>query len=280
MPLSGAHHKLECTLHLEGEHQIICCHCSTYHALSPGLPPIPLIYTSSRRDHSQKSLSARIPRAHATPPPAPTLMHVFTSPVDRNKRSSSFDVAAGGLHKRHAGWWKWLVCVNYSGACRRARGRDGTHNATRVRVNIHVIAARQLLGRIRSVITGLKIKWEFFISEAACYWADGRGWEEHEWRWTVYRWKTAEKLWHETVATSKQRAFIVNMSQGNIWSFLGCVKLGNFNKTVLIVFRTVLFLSFYAITPHPASGSSQFIGIFFIFYYFLNWSENICLNQT
>lgn len=43
----------------------------------------------------------------------------------------------------------------------------GTHNATRVRVNIHVIAAQQLLGRIRSVITGLKIKWEFFISEAA-----------------------------------------------------------------------------------------------------------------
>lgn len=36
----------------------------------------------------------------------------------------------------------------------------------RLRVNIHVIAMKQLLGKIRSVITGLKIKWEFFISES------------------------------------------------------------------------------------------------------------------
>lgn len=28
---------------------------------------------------------------------------------------------------------------------------------------------KQLLGKIRSVITGLKIKWEFFISETTCY---------------------------------------------------------------------------------------------------------------
>lgn len=152
-------------------------------------------------------------------------MHVFTSPVDRNKRSSSFDVAAGGLHKRHAGWWKWLVCVNYSSACRRAGGRDGTHNATRVRVNIHVIAAQQLLGRIRSVITGLKIKWEFFISEAACYSANRRGWEEHYWRWTVNRW---EDDCREVLARDrgyiKAACIFSKYGQqmvfwGNIWSF-------------------------------------------------------------
>lgn len=56
--------------------------------------------------------------------------------------------------------------------------------------------------------------------------------------------KTAEKLWHETGATSKQRAFIVNMSQGNIWSFLGCVKLGNFNKTVLVFSGQFCFCHF------------------------------------
>lgn len=28
---------------------------------------------------------------------------------------------------------------------------------------------KQLLGKIRSVITGLKIKWEFFISRTTCY---------------------------------------------------------------------------------------------------------------
>lgn len=38
-----------------------------------------------------------------------------------------------------------------------------------LRVNIHVIAMKQLLGKIRSVITGLKLKWEFFISRAARY---------------------------------------------------------------------------------------------------------------
>lgn len=43
------------------------------------------------------------------------------------------------------------------------------YKGTRVRVNIHVIAMKQLLGKIRSVITGLKIKWEFFISETTCY---------------------------------------------------------------------------------------------------------------
>lgn len=48
--------------------------------------------------------------------------------------------------------------------------RRNTHDeATRVQVNIHVIAMKQLLGKIRSVITGLGIKWEFFISEATCY---------------------------------------------------------------------------------------------------------------
>lgn len=48
--------------------------------------------------------------------------------------------------------------------------RQNTHyEGTRVQVNIHVIAIKQLLGKIRSVITGLKIKWEFFISDATCY---------------------------------------------------------------------------------------------------------------
>lgn len=48
--------------------------------------------------------------------------------------------------------------------------RQNTHyEGTRVQVNIHVIAMKQLLGKIRSVITGLKIKWEFFISGATCY---------------------------------------------------------------------------------------------------------------
>lgn len=48
--------------------------------------------------------------------------------------------------------------------------RQNTHyESTRLRVNIHVIAMKQLLGKIRSVITGLEIKWDFFISEATCY---------------------------------------------------------------------------------------------------------------
>lgn len=48
--------------------------------------------------------------------------------------------------------------------------RQNTHlEGTRVQVNIHVIAMKQLLGKIRSVITGLKIKWEFFIGGATCY---------------------------------------------------------------------------------------------------------------
>lgn len=48
--------------------------------------------------------------------------------------------------------------------------RQNTHyEGTRVRVNIHVIAMKQLLGKIRSVITGFKIKWEFFISATTCY---------------------------------------------------------------------------------------------------------------
>lgn len=42
------------------------------------------------------------------------------------------------------------------------------YEGTTVRVNIHVIAMKQLLGKIRSVITGLRIKWEFFISGASC----------------------------------------------------------------------------------------------------------------
>lgn len=71
-------------------------------------------------------------------------------------------------HKRQAGWWKWLVCVNYSSGCQCAPLWDRTHTS-RVQVNIHVIAMKQLLGKIRSVITGLKIKWEFFISGATCY---------------------------------------------------------------------------------------------------------------
>lgn len=52
--------------------------------------------------------------------------------------------------------------------------RQNTHcKGTRVQVNIHAIAMKQLLGKIRSVITGLKIKWEFFISGAACYSTNG-----------------------------------------------------------------------------------------------------------
>lgn len=48
--------------------------------------------------------------------------------------------------------------------------RQNTHyEGTRVQVNINVIGIKQLLGKIRSVITGLKMKREFFISGATCY---------------------------------------------------------------------------------------------------------------
>lgn len=53
-------------------------------------------------------------------------------------------------------------------ACYTTR-RNTRDEGTRVRVNIHVIAMKQLLGKIRSVITGMGIKWEFFSSEATCY---------------------------------------------------------------------------------------------------------------
>lgn len=60
--------------------------------------------------------------------------------------------------------------MNYSPACQSAPLRDKTQTkSTRVQVNIHVIAMKQLLGKIRSVITGLEIKREFFISGATCY---------------------------------------------------------------------------------------------------------------
>lgn len=168
MPLSAAHHKPECTLHLEGEQQIICCHCSALHTLwAP-------VFTADPA-HLQRACALFLRR--------PRLCM-----YSRLQRTGTSAAAAALMWQQaartkgtQAGWWKWLVCVNYSSACQpRITTRRNTHNATRVRVNIHVIAAEQLLGRIRSVITGLEIKWEFFISEAACYSANGRrGREEH-----------------------------------------------------------------------------------------------------
>lgn len=95
----------------------------------------------------------------------------------------SFDVATGVGHKRQAGWWKWLVCVNYSSGCQRASPWDTTHTI-RVQVNIHVIAMKQLWGKIRSVITGLKTKWEFFISESTCYSTNRRKSINEDGQWT------------------------------------------------------------------------------------------------
>lgn len=100
---------------------------------------------------------------------AHTFMHVFMSPTERN--------TAAALMWQQAMAQKTSKLMKVASLrelflrlSTRSTMRENTHyEGTRVRVNIHVIAMKQLLGRIRSVITGLKIKWEFFISGATCY---------------------------------------------------------------------------------------------------------------
>lgn len=88
----------------------------------------------------------------------------------REKHCCIFDVAAGnGTKEKQAdesGSSMWIIPLLVNGLHEET---DAHYKGTRVQVNIHVIAMKQLLGKIRSVITGLKIKWEFFISGAACY---------------------------------------------------------------------------------------------------------------
>ena len=96
-------------------------------------------------------------------------MHVFMSPAESN--------TAAALMWQQAAAQKTSRLMKVAGLCELflwlsicSTMRRSTHyKGTRVRVNIHVIAMKQLLGKIRSVITGLKIKWEFFISAATCY---------------------------------------------------------------------------------------------------------------
>lgn len=97
-----------------------------------------------------------------------TFMHVFMSPAERN--------TAAALMWQQATAQKTSSLMKVAGLrelflrlSTHSTMRQNTHyEGTRVRVNIHVIAMKQLLGKIRSVITGLKIKWEFFISRATC----------------------------------------------------------------------------------------------------------------
>ena len=98
-----------------------------------------------------------------------TFMHVFMSPAERN--------TAAALMWQQAMAQKTSKLMKVASLrelflrlSTRSTMRQNTHyEGTRVQVNIHVIAMKQLLGKIRSVITGLKIKWEFFISAATCY---------------------------------------------------------------------------------------------------------------
>lgn len=97
-----------------------------------------------------------------------TFMHVFMSPAERN--------TAAALMWQQATAQKTSSLMKVAGLrelflrlSTHSTMRQNTHyEGTRVRVNIHVIAMKQLLGKIRSVITGSKIKWEFFISRATC----------------------------------------------------------------------------------------------------------------
>lgn len=85
-------------------------------------------------------------------------MHVFMSPAKRN--------AAAALMWQQAIAQKTSSLMKVASLrelflrlSKRSTMRQNTHyEGTRVRVNIHVIAVKQLLGKIRSVITGLKIK--------------------------------------------------------------------------------------------------------------------------
>lgn len=96
-------------------------------------------------------------------------MHVFMSPAERNTAAALMWQQA--MAQKTSRLMKVAsLCALFLWLSMRSTMRQNTHyEGTRVRVNIHVIAMKQLLGKIRSVITGLKIKWEFFISGATCY---------------------------------------------------------------------------------------------------------------
>lgn len=96
-------------------------------------------------------------------------MHVFMSPAERNTAAAlMWQQAMAQKTSRLMKVASLRELFLWLSTC--STMRQNTHyEGTRVRVNIHVIAMKQLLGKIRSVITGLKIKWEFFISGATCY---------------------------------------------------------------------------------------------------------------
>lgn len=98
-----------------------------------------------------------------------TFMHVFMSPAERNTAAAlMWQQAMAQKTSRLMKVASLRELFLWLSTC--STMRQNTHyEGTRVRVNIHVIAMKQLLGKIRSVITGLKIKWEFFISGATCY---------------------------------------------------------------------------------------------------------------
>lgn len=98
------------------------------------------------------------------------------SPAERNRTAALMWQQAMGTKDKQAdesGSSAWIIPLLVNA---HHYETEHTHyEGTRVQVNIHVIAVKQLLGKIRSVITGLKIKWEFFIIEATCYSTNGGG---------------------------------------------------------------------------------------------------------
>lgn len=98
-----------------------------------------------------------------------TFMHVFMSPAERNTAVAlMWQQATGQKTSRMmkvGSLPELFLCLSTCASMSRCT----PYEATRVQVNIHAIAMEQLLGQIRSVITGFKIKWEFFISTATCY---------------------------------------------------------------------------------------------------------------
>lgn len=100
-----------------------------------------------------------------------TFMHVFMSPAERNTAAALMWQQA--MAQKTSRLMKVASLSElFLWLSKRSTKRQNTHyegEGIRVQVNIHVIAMKQLLGKIRSVITGLKIKWEFFHSGATCY---------------------------------------------------------------------------------------------------------------
>lgn len=124
MPLSAAHHKPECTLHLEGEQQIICCHCSATHALSPGFTADPA--------HLQRRLARA--RAHA---PFSSVGRVYACiHVSSGQEQAQQRQLWCGSRRRaqkarrqadESGSSAWIIPAPVN----RASRRDGTHTTLR-----------------------------------------------------------------------------------------------------------------------------------------------------